>query len=122
MALELDYEGYWGGRDDYPSIGGCYYAARIAVLEALRSMRRQAAVILWREIYPGFNLPIGVWWVRENIRAMLNGPYERFYELNDALRYVAGFLKLPISTWVSRSYVIRVLTRQSSLVNWLGGK
>ncbi len=51
-ALELDYEGYWGGRDDYPSIGGCYYAARIAVLEALHSIRRQAAVILWREIYP----------------------------------------------------------------------
>ncbi|GAB6946990.1 Nre family DNA repair protein [Vulcanisaeta sp. JCM 16161] len=120
-VLELDYEGYWG-RDDYPSIGGCYYAARIAVLEALRAMRRQAAVILWREIYPGFNLPIGVWWVRENIRAMLNGPYERFYDLRDALRYVAGFLKLPISTWVSRSYVIRVLTRQSSLIDWLGGK
>ncbi len=88
-----------GGRDDYPSIGGCYYAARIAVLEALRSMRRQAAVILWREIYPGFNLPIGVWWVRENIRAMFNGPYERFYDLRDALNYVAGFLRLPISTW-----------------------
>ena len=120
VVLELDYEGYWG-RDDYPSIGGCYYAARIAVLEALRAMRRQAAAILWREIYPGFNLPIGVWWVRENVRAMLNGPYERFYDLRDALKYVAGFLKLPINAWVSRSYVIRVLTRQSSLVNWLGG-
>ncbi len=120
VVLELDYEGYWG-RDDYPSIGGCYYAARIAVLEVLRAMRRQAAAILWREIYPGFNLPIGVWWVRENVRAMLNGQYERFYDLRDALKYVAGFLKLPISAWVSRSYVIRVLTRQSSLVNWLGG-
>ncbi len=120
-ALELDYEGYWG-RDEYPSIGGCYYAARIAILEALRTMRRQAAVILWREIYPGFNLPIGVWWVRENVRAMLNGPHERFYDLKDALKYVAGFLKLPISKWISRSYVVRILTRQSSLVNWLGGK
>jgi len=119
-VLELDYEGYWG-RDDYPSIGGCYYAARIAALEALRSMHRQAAVILWREIYPGFNLPIGVWWVRENIRAMFNGSYEKFYDLRDALSYTAKFLRLPIGKWVSRSYVIRVLTKQSSLTNWLSG-
>ncbi len=118
VALELDYEDYWG-RDEYPSIGGCYYAARIAALEALRSMRRQAAVILWREIYPGFNLPIGVWWVRENVRAMLNGPYEKFNDLGEALAYVSKFLKLPIDAWVSRSYVIRKLTKQPSLARWL---
>jgi hypothetical protein len=118
VVIELDYEGYWG-RDEYPSIGGCYYAARIAVLEVLRSMRRQAAAILWREIYPGFNLPIGVWWVRENVRAMLNGPYEKFNDLSEALAYVSRFLKIPIKTWISRSYVIRQLTKQSNLMNWL---
>ncbi len=120
VVIELDYEGYWG-RDEYPSIGGCYYAARIAVLEVLRSMRRQAAAILWREIYPGFNLPIGVWWVRENVRAMLNGPYEKFNDLGEALTYVSRFLKIPIKTWISRSYVIRQLTKQSNLMNWLMG-
>ncbi|MGC9153137.1 MAG: Nre family DNA repair protein [Vulcanisaeta sp.] len=119
VVIELDYEGYWG-RDDYPSIGGCYYAARIAVLEALSSMRRQAAVILWREIYPGFNLPIGVWWVRENVRAMFKGPYEKFNNIQDALNYVSRFLKIPISTWISRSYVIRRLMKQQGITNWLG--
>ena len=49
------------GRRDYPAIGGCYYASRLAVLEALRSIRRLAAVITWREIYEGFDLPVGVW-------------------------------------------------------------
>jgi hypothetical protein len=119
VVIELDSEGYWG-RDEYPAIGGCYYAARLAVIEALRAMRRQAAVALWREIYPGFNLPVGVWWVRENVRAMFKGPYEKFYELNDALKYVSRFLKIPIGEWVSRSYVIRRLMRQGSIINWLG--
>ncbi|WP_069806616.1 Nre family DNA repair protein [Vulcanisaeta thermophila] len=108
VGLELDGEGY-RGRDEYPEIGGCYYAARIAVAEALNAMRRQAAVILWREVYPGFNLPVGVWFVRENVRAMFKGPYMRFDTVDEALRYAGKFLRLPIERWVSRSFVLRRL-------------
>ncbi|MGC9049887.1 Nre family DNA repair protein, partial [Pyrobaculum sp.] len=42
VEVEVDYELY-GGRRDYPEIGGCYYAARLAVAEALLRMKRQAA-------------------------------------------------------------------------------
>jgi hypothetical protein len=104
-VVEVDAEGY-RGRDTYPEIGGCYYAARLAAAEALQRMRRQAAVILWREIYPGFNLPVGVWFVRENVRALFKGSYERFTSLEEALNYVAGQVKLPIRQWASRSQVL----------------
>ena len=107
-VVEIDSEGYWG-RDTYPSIGGCYYAARLAAAEALHSMRRQAAVILLREIYPGFNIPVGVWFVRENVRAMFKGEYASFSSLDEALKFAAGQLKLPLAKWASRSYVLRRL-------------
>ncbi|WP_291764712.1 Nre family DNA repair protein [Caldivirga sp. UBA161] len=107
-VVEVDAEGYWG-RDTYPSIGGCYYAARLAAAEALNSMRRQAAVILWREIYPGFNIPVGVWFVRENARAMFKGEYTSFSSLDEALKFASSQLKLPLAKWASKSYVLRRL-------------
>src|SRR5438552_1127370 len=40
-----DHEGF-EGRTTYASIGGCYYAARLAVGEALERERRQAATVI----------------------------------------------------------------------------
>lgn len=107
-VVEVDSEGY-RGRDTYPSIGGCYYAARLAAAEALHSMRRQAAVILWREIYPGFNIPVGVWFVRENVRAMFRGSYHSFTSLDEALSFVSTKLRLPLAKWVAKSQVLKRL-------------
>ncbi len=106
--VEVDYEGY-GGRDRYPGIGGCYYASRLASLEALNAMGRQAAVISWREIYEGFNLPIGVWYVRENMRAMYRSKPEVFDTLEDALKRVSELLRTPIERFLERSGVYRIL-------------
>lgn len=76
-AVEIDHEGY-SGRKTYPEIGGCYYASRLAVAEHLVKRRRQATVVLWRETYPGFFFPVGVWFVRENVRKLLEGRPETF--------------------------------------------
>ncbi|MEM3464730.1 MAG: Nre family DNA repair protein, partial [Candidatus Bathyarchaeia archaeon] len=62
-----DWEGY-EGRTTYAEIGGCYYAARLAVCEQLVKERRQATVIVLREAHPGYIMPVGVWQVRENVR------------------------------------------------------
>ena len=106
--VEVDWEGP-RGRSTYPSIGGCYYAARLAAAEALEAMGRQAAVVLWREIYPGFDLPIGVWFVRENVRALFRSKPEKFDDLGEALSYMASHLKLPLDIWYSRSHVVKIL-------------
>ena len=60
-----DWEGF-EGRTTYASIGGCYYAARLAVCELLEKERRQATVIVLREAHPGYIMPVGVWQVRED--------------------------------------------------------
>ncbi|MGC8583737.1 MAG: Nre family DNA repair protein [Thermoproteus sp.] len=106
--VEVDWEGPQG-RTTYPSIGGCYYAARLAAAEALRAMGRQAAVVLWREIYPGFDLPVGVWFVRENVRALFKERPEKFDDLGEALAYMASHLRLPLDVWYSKSRVVKIL-------------
>ncbi len=106
--VEIDYEGFWG-RKDYPGIGGCYYASMLSVTEYLNSIKRQSAPILWREIYPGFNLPVGVWFVRENLREMFRQKPVECETLEQALQYISGFMKVPLRKWVENSGVIPML-------------
>jgi hypothetical protein len=108
LAIEADYELY-RGRREYPEIGGCYYAARLAVAEALYRMRRQAAAVLWREVYRGFATPVGVWWVRENVRALFREEPARFDALDDALQAASYLLKVPMERWLSASRLIHIL-------------
>ncbi|MEM2804661.1 MAG: Nre family DNA repair protein, partial [Zestosphaera sp.] len=67
VAIGGDHEGP-AGKSEYALTGGCYYAARLGVAEhLLYRLGRQATAFLYREIYEGFNVPVGVWFVRENI-------------------------------------------------------
>jgi len=75
VTTMTDYEGY-DGRKDYASntVGG-YYAARLAVLEYLKKVKRQSSVLLLRFITGEYYAPLGVWVVREAVRkTMANKP------------------------------------------------
>jgi len=117
--VEVDYEGYQGRRD-YPGIGGCYYASRLATLEALNSMRRQAAVITWREIYEGFNLPVGVWYVRENMRAMYMSEPEVYDSIGGVLKRVGELMRTPVREFLARSGVYAILSSRK-ILDYAGG-
>ncbi|MFN4336165.1 MAG: Nre family DNA repair protein [Candidatus Nitrosocaldus sp.] len=101
-----DHEGY-RGRKEYARVGGCYYSARLAVSEHLASMKRQARVLMLREIYQGFNIPVGVWFVREHVRAMLKSNGARFTSIDDAIKYAMSILKIPLKEWVRGSHMLR---------------
>lgn len=120
--IEGDYESFMG-RTDYPGIGGCYYAARLASAESLLSIGRQATVVLWREIYEGFDLPIGVWFVRENVRAMFKDKPIGFNSLEDLLKYLIErkVTRADLNTWVRKSHIIRLLLTQRSLDGFARG-
>ncbi|MEM0139066.1 MAG: Nre family DNA repair protein [Ferroplasma sp.] len=115
VELELDYEGYHG-RKTYPDIGGCYYSSRLAVAEKFENLRRTGSAILWREIYPGFNLPIGVWFVRENVRELLKSEPHKFDTIYDAIAYVGKFTKVDIGKWKAKSNNVKYL--ESNLDNY----
>jgi len=106
IAIMSDWE-FYDGRTTYASIGGCYYAARLAVNELLQRERRQAGVSILREAHPGYILPVGVWNVRENVRSALRAKPRRFGTLKDALTHISTIMDIPISRWVKNSAILK---------------
>jgi hypothetical protein len=95
------------GRTTYAEIGGCYYAARLAVNEKLNEERRQAGVVILREAHPGYILPVGVWNVRENVRAALKNRPRKFGTLNETLKFISTKLEIPMERWIKNSGVLK---------------
>ncbi|MFQ6095008.1 MAG: Nre family DNA repair protein [Candidatus Bathyarchaeia archaeon] len=118
VAMGGDWEGY-RGRTTYASIGGCYYAVRLATAEYLASQRRQAGVVAMREIYPGFLTPLGVWINRECVREALRSEGKKFDTLEEALNYVNSRFTIGIKEWISSSHLLRDALYQERLTKYL---
>lgn len=101
-----DWEGH-ENRTTYAQIGGCYYAARLAVCELLLKERRQARIIVLREAHPGYIMPVGVWQVRENVKNAMRQKPLLFNTLNEALHRIACQFSIPLESWIRESHLIR---------------
>lgn len=106
IVLFSDWEGF-EGRTTYADIGGCYYAARLAVSELLFKERRQAAAVVLREIHPGYIMPVGVWQVRENVRNALGQAPLKYSRLGEALQRVASRFQIPLQRWIQSSKLLQ---------------
>ena len=113
-----DHEGF-GGRTTYASIGGCYYAARLATSEALLRLGRQAGVVVLREVHPGEILPLGVWNVREHVRAALARPPEKVPSLSELSERIGETFAIPLRRWLTSSAVLHEARTQRRLDDWL---
>lgn len=112
-----DWEDY-EGRTTYAEIGGCYYAARLAVCELLTKEKRQATAIVLREAHPGYIMPVGVWQVRENVRnAMRQKPFT-FNTLDEVLRFIAGRFQIPLQRWIMRSKLLKDALFQKKITDF----
>ncbi len=116
-AMMGDHEGYQG-RTTYASIGGCYYACRLAIAEHLLKERRQSAALVLREIHPGYILPVGVWNVRESIRAALSICPKRFENFHSALGFALSGLGIPRRAWIQSSHILREALFQRKLSSY----
>ena len=101
-----DWEGH-ENRTTYAQIGGCYYAARLAVCELLVKERRQARIIVLREAHPGYIMPVGVWQVRENVKNAMRQKPLLFNTLTEALHRIASQFSIPLEGWIRESHLIR---------------
>jgi hypothetical protein len=112
-----DWEGH-DGRTTYASIGGCYYAARLAVCELLEKERRQATVIVLREAHPGYIMPVGVWQVRENVRNAMRQAPSKFRTLDEALLHISNQFQIPLSRWIHNSRLLQDALYQKRLTEY----
>src|SRR6266536_2300084 len=101
-----DSEGF-RGRKTSAKPGGCYYSARLAVSEYLDSIGKQAGAMMLREIHPGYIMPVGVWNVRESLRALFKTPFERFDSMDAALNHVGNIFEIPKHGWIETSALLQ---------------
>jgi hypothetical protein len=87
----------------YSHLAGGYYAARLAALEHLASIGRQAAVLAIREISEAYWAPLGVWVVREVARAAMQAAPQRFSSLAEALAEMETRIRTPAGQWRSEA-------------------
>jgi len=118
IAMVTDWEGY-DGRWTYASMGGCYYSGRLAVAEHLKTLGRQARAIIFREAYPDYILPVGVWQVRENVRNALRHEPVRFDTLEEALNQVSNRLTISMKDWVTSSTLLKHTLTQRKITDFL---
>jgi hypothetical protein len=117
LAIGGDYEGY-EFKKEYASIGGCWYAARAMVAERLFEERKQAGVLILREIHQNY-IPVGVWNVRETVRNMLKEKPEVFDSLEKSLQYISSKLEIPLEVWVRNSKILRNLFTQKKVSEFI---
>lgn len=116
-VLMGDSEDYWG-RSTYASVGGCYYSCRLAVSEVLRRERRQASALVLREIHPGYILPVGVWNVRESVRAALRTTPRTFDNFNSSLQFAMSQLTIPLKKWMASSTLLKQALFQRRITDY----
>ena len=101
------------GIDHPPAIAGAYFAAKLGVAEYLVQKKLQAAVLVLREIRPEYAVPVGVWQIREAIRAaMKKEPYiaENFV---DGVNFASKRMSIGKSEWLSRGRLLKMLKQKS---------
>lgn len=114
-GVTSEYEGYEGRRDYAELQQGGYYAARFSVAEELVKLKRQARALVIREIFEGYEIPVGVWEVRETIRDAFRKPSKKFNSLSSLL----AELKTRLS--VQRYKIESKLLKQKRIIDYMQG-
>ncbi len=118
ITVASDYENYWGRKTYASNTHGGYYAARIAALEYLDKIKRQATVLVVREIRPEYYADVGVWKVRETVRDAFNKSCEKFDTVGQAVNRICERMKIG-KKWIVKSKLLKTLREQNKITNYL---
>ena len=118
-----DFEPYEGRKQYAESTAGGFYAGRLAVLEKLKEMKRQASVLVLRFITDEYTIPLGVFVVRESLRkALKNKPIE-FGSRELMLKYAEILVKKKFNIYINDllkySKVLKCVKHQTKLVKFI---
>ncbi len=114
-AYWQDYESVYPRKGYAQSVTGAYYANRLAVCEYLHQVKRQASVLVLREVRPEYYAPLGVGILREVSRNAFKQKPEVFESLKEALEKIQTRMQLPVSEYVERSILLKEKREQMLL-------
>jgi hypothetical protein len=104
----------YSGRTEYADeTSGAFYAARLGALEHLRDRKRQAKVLILREVNPEYWAPLGVWVIRETVRNAFGDRHEVLDSFRDVKFRISGEFKFLYNRLKEKSKMIG--SRQSSI-------
>lgn len=118
-AMVGDREGHEGRSDYARNVTGAYYSARLAVLEHLVGLQRQASAVVYREVTEDYWAPLGVWVIREGVRAAMREPPGRFPDIASAVAEVTS--RVRIKGWRRRAQHITDALAQRRLEDFVEG-
>ncbi len=110
-----DYETYFGRKKYACSVTGAYYANRLSCLEYLERIKKQASILVLREIKPAYNIPLGVGILREVTRNALTKNPLNFNSLKEALDNIKERLRIDLNFFTKRSKLLKELIEQRKL-------
>ena len=117
-VFTTDFEFYNGRKSYADNTAGAYYAVRIAITEYLMKIKKQATVLVFREIGNSGTPNLGVWKCREIVRDALKQSPLTFSELDLALKYVDEKLTIPINYWYKNSEVLNDIKHQRRITEY----
>ena len=101
------------GIDHYPSIAGAYFAAKLGVAEYLSKKKRQAGVLVLREIRPDYAVPVGVWQVREAIRAAMSKIPTLVDTLDQGIELACKRMSISKNEWLAKGTILKMLKQKT---------
>jgi hypothetical protein len=114
--IVTDYEFYKGRKSYASNITGAYYAARKAVCEYLYNIKRQARVLIFREVSAGYVVPLGVWVIRETVNnAMFTSDPIILDNFDDSIIKMADGLMVDLKHWKQSSKLINFIKTQKTI-------
>lgn len=124
LQFTTDSENYYGRKDYAENCAGGYYTVRLAVLEKLKQIKRQASVLVLRFITGEYAVPLGVWVTREAARKALNNKPLIFSGKELMLKYAKALIQKKfgynLDNTIKHSRLLNELNQQSKLINFVG--
>jgi hypothetical protein len=93
INFTTDYEPHDGRKSYASNCAGGFYSVRLAILEKLEKMKRQAAILAIRFITGAYYAPLGVWVTRESVRKTLSQKPIEFSSEELMLKYAHALAK-----------------------------
>jgi len=114
-----DYESFFPRKKYADSVTGAYYANRLALVEYLERIQKQASCLVIREIRPEYYAPCGVGILREASRAAFTNQPKTFNTLKEALQNIQERLRQPITNYTSKSWLLNQQRQQTRLSQFI---
>lgn len=118
IEFTQDHETFFGRKHYAYNVQGGYYAMRLPLTEHLMKIKRQATVLIFREISEEYYAPLGVGIVREATKNAFKNPPQHFDTKEEVLQYIQTKIETPMEAIKEKSWLLNNYGKQKTLFDF----